>query len=82
MCPLPTFLASTGRMRYTSQMTSTVENRSFSMPFDDDYADMMAYASSPEGRAKIACTQAEIDEGLGMLADDAYFEKLQERVDT
>ena len=66
-------------MRYTSQMTSTAEYRSFSMPVDDEYADMMAYARSPEGRAKIARTQAEIDEGLGILADDACFEKLKER---
>ena len=66
-------------MRYTSQMITTGEYSSFSMSVDDEYADMMAYARSPEGRAKIARVRAEIDEGLGILADDAYFEKLKER---
>lgn len=55
------------------------EQHPFIMPVDDDHADMMAYARSPEGRAKIAQAQAEIDEGLGILADDTYFEKLKER---
>ena len=40
---------------------------------------MMAYARSPEGRAKIARAQAEIDKGAGIVADDAYFEKLKQR---
>ena len=66
-------------MRYTSQMTSTAEYRSFIMSDDDEYADMIAYVRSPEGRAKIARAQAEIDKGLGIFADDAYFEKLKER---
>ena len=66
-------------MRYTSQMTTTGECSSFSMPVDDEHAAMMDYARSPEGRAKIERAQAEIDEGRGILADDAYFGKLNER---
>ena len=69
-------------MRYTSQMITTAEYSSCSMPADDEYADMMAFARSPEGCAKIARVRAEIDEGLGILADDACFEKLKERVDS
>ena len=60
-------------------MTSTIEQRPFIMPVDDEHAAMMAYARSPEGRAKIERAQAEIDEGLGILADDSYFAKLKER---
>ena len=66
-------------MRYTSQMTTTGEYSPFMIPVDDEHADMLAYARGPEGRANIARAQAEVDKGLGILADDAYFEKLKER---
>ena len=60
-------------------MTSTLEKPPFVVPVDDEHAAMMAYARSPEGRAKIARAQAEIDKGAGIVADDAYFEKLKQR---
>ena len=60
-------------------MTSTLEEPPFVVPVDDEHAAMMAYARSPEGRAKIARAQAEIDKGAGIVADDAYFEKLKQR---
>jgi hypothetical protein len=40
---------------------------------------MMEYARSPEGQARIAKAQAEIDAGKGVIADDAYFENLKAR---
>ena len=72
-------LAFTNIMWYAVAMSSTIEQRPFIMPVDDEHAAMMTYARSPEGRAKIERAQAEIDEGLGILAGDAYFEKLKER---
>jgi hypothetical protein len=49
------------------------------MPVDDEHARMMAYARSREGRAHIEKAQAEIDAGLGIVADNAYFENLKKR---
>ena len=49
------------------------------MPVDDEHARMMAYARSADGWSRIAKAQAEIDAGLGIVADDAYFENLKKR---
>lgn len=49
------------------------------VPVDDEHARMMEYARSPEGQARIAKAQAEIDAGEGIVADDAYFENLKVR---
>ena len=50
------------------------------VPIDDEHTRMMAYARGAEGRAKIAKAQAEIDAGKGIVADDAYFAGLKERI--
>ena len=41
---------------------------------------MMAYARSPEGRAKIANAKAEIAAGQGIAVDGAYFDDLDRRI--
>ena len=49
-------------------------------PLDDEHARMMAYARSPEGRAKIANAKAEIAAGRGIAVDGAYFDDLDRRI--
>ena len=49
------------------------------MPIDDEHAEMMDYARSAEGRARIYKAQAEIDAGLGIVVDEAYFTNLTKR---
>jgi hypothetical protein len=44
-----------------------MHRRQFAMFDDDDYVNMLAYARTPVGRAKIAQMQAAIDEELGLL---------------
>lgn len=51
----------------------------FVVPVDAGHAQMMAYARSAEGKARLAKAQAETDAGLGIVATDAYFESLRER---
>ena len=41
---------------------------------------MMAYARSPEGRAKIANAKAEIAAGQGIAVDSAYFDDPDRRI--
>jgi hypothetical protein len=60
-------------------MNTKTEPRPYIVPIDDEHQKMMDYARSLEGRAAIARAQGEIDDGRGILADDAYFEKLKER---
>jgi hypothetical protein len=63
-------------------MTTTIEHLEdlpMMMVIDDEHAEAIAYARSPEGREKIETAQTEIDAGFGILADEAYFENLRER---
>ena len=50
------------------------------VPADGQHARMTAYAQSEEGRSRIAKAQSEIDAGLGIVADDAYFAGLGLRI--
>ena len=50
------------------------------MPIDEEHGRMMDYARSGQGRAKIAKAQAEVDAGLSVVADDAYFVSLNQRI--
>jgi hypothetical protein len=70
------------RMRfpcYLYGMKSPASQIPLVVPVDDEHARMMEYARSPEGKARIAEAQAEIDSGNGIAADDAYFENLKVR---
>ena len=58
-------------------MNSVTPKPRFIIPVDDQHAEMMEYARSPEGRARIAKAQAEIDAGKGVIVDDGYFENLK-----
>ena len=60
-------------------MSTLTQQAPLSVPVDDEHAGMMNYALSPEGQEKIAKAQAEIDRGLGIAADQAYFEALKAR---
>ena len=60
-------------------MNSVTPKPPLIIPVDDEHAEMMEYARSPEGRARIAKAQAEIDAGKGIVADDAYFQNLKTR---
>jgi hypothetical protein len=46
---------------------------------DDEYAQMLGYAKSLQGRSKIAVAEAEIAAGLGIVADDGYFSGFRAR---
>jgi hypothetical protein len=52
---------------YNFNMQTAVERPNPAMIDDDEYVNMLAYARTPEGRAKIAAMQAAIDEELGLL---------------
>jgi hypothetical protein len=52
---------------YNFDMQTIAERPDPAMFDDDDYVNMLAYARTPEGRAKIAEMQAAIDEELGLL---------------
>jgi hypothetical protein len=60
-------------------MATTAEQLQDLMILEDEYASMIAYAASPDGRDKIAQAQAEIDEEFGMLADERHFHNLKQR---
>jgi hypothetical protein len=52
---------------YNLDMQTRAERPDPAMIDDDEYVNMLAYARTPEGRAKIAELQAAIDEELGLL---------------
>ena len=60
-------------------MIPTISPPPFVMPIDDEHAEMMAYARSAEGRARIDKAQAEIDAGHGIVADETYFTNLTKK---
>ena len=64
---------------YLTSRSSVTPQPPLIVPVDDEHARMMEYARSPEGQARIAKAQAEIDAGKGVIADDAYFENLKAR---
>lgn len=60
-------------------MNAKAAHAPIAVPVDEDHVRMMSYALSREGQEKIAKAQKGIDEGKGILADDAYFKTLKER---
>jgi hypothetical protein len=52
---------------YNFDMQTRAERPDPAMFDDDGYVNMLAYARTPKGRAKIAQMQAAIDEELGLL---------------
>ena len=49
------------------------------VPIDDEHAQMLDYAQSPQGRGRIAAAEAEIAAGLGIVAGDGYFSAFRAR---
>ncbi len=50
------------------------------IPIDDDTRAMLAYAASPEGRARIEQARRELQEGKGIIVTPGYFDKMKRRV--
>jgi hypothetical protein len=44
------------------------------VPIDDDTRAMLAYAASPEGRARIEHARKELQEGKGIVVTPGYFD--------
>jgi hypothetical protein len=47
------------------------------MPIDDDTRAMLAYAASPEGRARIEQARRELQEGKGIIVTPGYFDEMK-----
>ncbi len=50
------------------------------VPIDDDTRAMLAYAASPEGRARIEHARRELQEGKGIVITPGYFDEMKRRV--
>lgn len=50
------------------------------IPIDDDTRAMLAYAASPEGRARIEQARRELQEGKGIVVKPGYFDEMKRRV--
>jgi hypothetical protein len=50
------------------------------IPIDDDTRAMLAYAASPEGRARIEQARQELEEGKGIIVTPDYFDEMKRRV--
>lgn len=50
------------------------------IPIDDDTHAMLAYAASPEGRARIEQARRELQEGKGIIVTPGYFDEMKRRV--
>ena len=51
------------------------------VPMDNDTRAMLAYAESPEGRARIEQARRELNSGEGIVVSPAYFDNLNRRID-
>jgi hypothetical protein len=49
------------------------------IPIDDDTRAMLAYAASPEGRARIEQARRELQEGKGIIVTPGYFDEMKRR---
>ena len=50
------------------------------IPIDDGTRAMLAYAASPEGRARIDQARRELQEGKGIIVTPGYFDEMKRRV--
>ncbi len=50
------------------------------IPIDDDTRAMLAYAASPEGRARIEQARRELQGGKGIIVTPGYFDEMKRRV--
>ena len=50
------------------------------VPMDSDTRAMLAYAESPEGRARIEHARRELSGGEGIVVSPAYFDDLNRRI--
>ncbi len=50
------------------------------IPIDDDTRAMLAYAASPEGRARIKQARQELEDGKGIIVTPGYFDEMKRRV--
>jgi hypothetical protein len=50
------------------------------VPIDDDTRAMLAYAASPEGRARIEQARQELQEGKGIIVTPGYFDEMKRRI--
>jgi hypothetical protein len=50
------------------------------VPIDDDTRAMLAYAASPQGRARIEQARRELQDGKGIVVTPGYFDEMKRRI--